>query len=146
MIKLIDLELFITELKMKEMLVVVKADKDTKGLGIIHNPLFTIFRIVEVKNNKFNIYEYDRYGDGSFKGFSYLELSNVETLGTERYELRNVAEGVSTLPHLLSIVSGVNLGTSMAVTEMGRLSMIVKETYNLLNDYVTVVNIVPTEN
>ena len=144
--KLIDLESFITELKMKEMVVVVKSDKDTSGLGILHNPLFSIFKIVEVENNKFNIYEYDRYSDGSFKGFSYLELSNVETVGTKNYELRNVAEGVSAVPNLLSIVFGVDLGTSMAVTEMGRLSMIVKETYNLLNDYVTVVNIVPTEN
>lgn len=144
--KLIDLESFITELKMKEMVVVVKSDKDTSGLGILHNPLFSIFKIVEVENNKFNIYEYDRYSDGSFKGFSYLELSNVETVGTKNYELRNVAEGVSAVSYLLSIVSRIDLGTGMAVTKMPRLSNIVKETYTLLDDYVVVIDVTPTEN
>lgn len=140
MTKLIQLEdiLDVTEVqkKLKEIIIITKSEKNANaGLGILHRDIFNIFKVSPNKDEKYDIYRYDRYNDGTFKPFSYLELNNTGIVGADRFKLHQTAERTA-VSHQLSLLAGVELGVNTTFTKVNRVSFVVKEMYTLLDDHV----------
>lgn len=141
MTKLIQLDgiLEVTEKQksLEEIIFVTKSETlANTGLGILHRDIFNIFKVVPKQGGKYDIYRYDRYNDGTFKGFSYLDLSNTGMVGADRFVFSQIAESVTAVSHQLSLLAGVELGTPLTLTKVKRISFVVKELYTLLDDHV----------
>ena len=140
MTKLIQLNsiLEVTEKQksLEEIIFVTKSEKFANaGLGILHRDIFNIFKVVPKQGGKYDIYRYDRYNDGTFKGFSYLDLSNTGMVG-DRFVFSQIAESSTAVAHQLSLLAGVELGAPLTLTKVKRISFVVKELYTLLDDHV----------
>lgn len=130
----------------RDLLVIVKTDKgiSNSNLGILNREMFHIIKLENKGDGHYVIHRYDRDKDSNFRGFSYLDLGNVETVGDERFIRISTPEPLESIAHKISIITGVSLDTNVTKTDINRLSAIVKDTYTLLDDCV-VVNILPSK-
>ena len=145
--RLIDLEHLLKDERhnVKEIIILTKSDnKCDMNLAVLNRDMYNVFKVKPFGVDEWEILAYDRYTDGTFKGFSYLELSNVEVLGDAYFVHHNTVPSRTEVSHHVSMQSKVDLHANLIVTPIYRLSMAVKETYNLLNDCVVVILVFKT--
>lgn len=145
--KLIDMQaLLLTERhNLKELIILTKSDKCDMNLGVLHRDMYHVFKAEPLGVDEWAISEYDRFNDQTFKGFSYLELSSVESLGANGFAKSVVAPVCSAVSHHIALKSKTDLNTNMTVTSINRLSLAVKETYSLLDSHVVAICIFKTD-
>ena len=145
--RLIDLEHLLKDERynVTEIIVLTKSDNNCDmNLAVLNRDMYNVFKIKPFGVDEWEILAYDRHMDGSFKGFSYLDLSNVEMLGDAYFVHRNTVPSRTAVAHCVSTKSKVDMHANLIVTPIYRLSMAVKETYNLLNDCVVIIPVFKT--
>ena len=145
--RLIDLEHLLKDERrnVKEIIILTKSDnKCDMNLAVLNRDMYNVFKVKPFGIDEWEILAYDRYMDGAFKGFSYLELSNVEVLGDAYFVHHNTVPSRTAVSYHISMQSKVDLHANLIVTPIYRLGMAVKETYNLLNDCVVVIPVFKT--
>lgn len=145
--RLIDLEHLLKDERhnVKEIIILTKSDNNCNmNLAVLNRDMYNIFKVKPFGLDEWEILAYDRYMDESFKGFSYLELSNVEVLGDAHFVHHNSVPSRTAVSHHISMKTKVSLNANLILTPIYRLSMAVKETYNLLNDCVVVIPVFKT--
>ena len=145
--KLIDLDHLLNNERpnLKELIILTKSDACNMDLAVLNRDMYKVLKVIPFGVDEWSIEAYDRTRDGSFKGFSYLELSNVETLGNTYFEKCNSVPSRTAVAHYIDLLTKVGLNSNMITSTVNHLSLAVKNTYNLLDNCVVVIPVFKTE-